>query len=75
MNSVRAGAGATYQQVRKVQTARTWAATSLKKQLSSIEDVDTLHLAIDVTTANIAYQAALQTTASVRQLSLLDFLR
>ena len=32
-------------------------------------------LAVQVATANTAYQAALQTTASIRQLSLLDFLK
>jgi flagellar hook-associated protein 3 FlgL len=70
--SVQASEGVTYQQV---QTAQTSATTSLKTQLSSIEDVDTAQMAIDVTTANTAYQAALQTSATVRQLSLLDFLR
>jgi hypothetical protein len=36
---------------------------------------DLAELAISATTANIAFQSALQTTASVRQLSLREFLR
>lgn len=75
VSDAQAGEGATYQQVQNAQTAQTSASTSLKTQLSSIVDVDTAQMAIDVTTANTAYQAALQTTASVRQLSLLDFLK
>jgi flagellar hook-associated protein 3 FlgL len=75
VSSAQASEGVTYQQVQTAQTVQTSAATSLKTQLSSIEDVDTAQMAIDVTTANTAYQAALQTTATVRQLSLLDFLR
>ncbi len=67
--------GATYQQVQRAQTTQTATSTSLTTELSSIEDVDTAQMAIQVTTANTAYQAALQTTASIRQLSLLDFLK
>jgi flagellar hook-associated protein 3 FlgL len=75
VSSAQATEGATYQQVQRAQTAQTTASTSLTTQLSTIEDVDPAQLAIEVTTANTAYQAALQTTASIRQLSLLDFLR
>jgi flagellar hook-associated protein 3 FlgL len=49
--------------------------TALTTQLSGIEDIDLADMAIKVTTANTTYQAALQTTASIRQLSLLDFLK
>jgi hypothetical protein len=45
---------------------------------SAAADVDVADLAdlgVKVTTANATYQAALQTTASIGQLSLLDFLR
>jgi flagellar hook-associated protein 3 FlgL len=59
--------------VQRAQTAQT-SATSSTTQLSSTEDVDPAQVAIQLTTANTAYQAALQTSASIRQLSLLDFL-
>lgn len=75
VSSAQATEGATYQSVERAQTAQTSAATSLTTALSSIEDIDPAQLAIQLTTANTAYQAALQTTASVRQLSLLDFLK
>jgi flagellar hook-associated protein 3 FlgL len=44
-------------------------------QLSGIEDIDPAETAIKLATANTTYQAALQTTASIGQVSLLDFLR
>ena len=75
VSSAQASAGATYQQVQLAQTNSTSQATALTGQLSSVEDADMADLAIKVTTANTAYQAALQTTASVGQLSLLDFLK
>ncbi len=43
--------------------------------LSGIQDADVAEMAIQISSANIAYQAALQTTASIRQTSLLDYLR
>lgn len=67
--------GATYQQVQRAQTTQTTAGTALQTQLSGIEDVDLADLAVKVAAANTSYQAALQTTASIGQLSLLDFLR
>jgi flagellar hook-associated protein 3 FlgL len=75
VSAAQATEGATYQAVQRAQTAQTTASTALTTQLSTIEDVDPAKMAIEVTTANTAYQAALQTTASIRQLSLLDFLQ
>lgn len=75
VSTAQASEGATYQQVQLAQTTGTTRATALKTQLSGIEDADMADLAIRVTTANTTYQAALQTTARVGQLSLLDFLR
>jgi flagellar hook-associated protein 3 FlgL len=75
ISTAQAGEGATYQQVQNAQNAQTSTGTALQTQLSSIVDVDTAQMAIQVTTANTAYQAALQTTASIRQLSLLNFLQ
>jgi flagellar hook-associated protein 3 FlgL len=46
-----------------------------KSQLSEVEDIDLADIAIKVSTADASYQAALATTAKVRQTSLLDFLR
>jgi flagellar hook-associated protein 3 FlgL len=67
--------GATYQQIQGAHTVQTAKGTAMSTQLSEIEDVDVAETAIEVTSANTAYQAALQTTATVRQLSLLEFLR
>ena len=67
--------GATYERVQRAQTTQVTNGTAMTTQLSGIEEVDLADMAIKVTTANTAYQAALQTTATIRQLSLLDFLR
>lgn len=67
--------GATYQAVQQAQTTQTTNGTALTTRLSGIEDADMADLAVKVSTANTTYQAALQTTATVGQLSLLDFLR
>jgi len=75
ISSAQAVAGAAYQHVQQAQSAQQSDATSLKTRLSGIEEVDLADMAIKVTTANTAYQAALQTTAAIGQLSLLDFLR
>lgn len=75
VSAARSAEGAAYEQVQQAQTTQITADTAMKTQLSGIEDVDLAEMAIKVTTANTAYQAALQTTATVRQLSLLDFLR
>ena len=66
--------GATYQQVQRAQTTQTSLGTSLQTQLTGIEDVDVADMAVKVAAANTSYQAALQTTASIGQLSLLNFL-
>jgi len=66
--------GATYNQVQLAQTTQQSTATSFKTQLSGIQDIDIADMAVQITTANTTYQAALQTTASIRQLSLLNFL-
>lgn len=75
LTSAQATEGAAYQRVQTAQTAQAATGTTLASQLSDIQDIDLADMAIQVTTANATYQAALQTTASIRQLSLLDFLR
>jgi flagellar hook-associated protein 3 FlgL len=75
LSTAQATEGAAYQQVQSAQTQQTAQGTAMTDQLSSITEVDMADMAVKVTTANTAYQAALQTTASVRQMSLLDFLK
>lgn len=48
---------------------------ALKEQLSQMEDVDMVESLIKVKSQESSYQAALQTTAKVLPMSLLDFLR
>lgn len=75
VSTAQASEGATYQEVQTAQTNGTTKGTALKGQLSDIADADLADLAVQVTAANTTYQAALQTTASIGQLSLLDFLK
>jgi flagellar hook-associated protein 3 FlgL len=75
ISSAQAGEGAAYRQVQNAQAVSTGVATNLASQLSDIQDIDLAEMAVQVTSANVTYQAALQTTANVRQLSLLEFLR
>jgi flagellar hook-associated protein 3 FlgL len=75
INGAQAAEGATYQQVQQTQAAQATTATSLATQLSNLQDIDLADMAVRVSTASVTYQAALQTTASIRQVSLLDFLR
>jgi flagellar hook-associated protein 3 FlgL len=68
-------AGATYQRINTVQTSITNSSLQITTSLSSIQDADVGDMAIQISSANVAYQAALQTTASIRQTSLLDYLK
>jgi hypothetical protein len=54
---------------------QTTAGTAMTTQFSGIEETDPGKAAINLATANMAYRAALRTTASIGQVSLLDFLR
>ena len=74
VSGAQATEGAAYQRVQVAQGVQTQTGTALKTQLSTIQDIDLADMAVQVTTANTTYQAALQTTASIRQMSLLDFL-
>jgi flagellar hook-associated protein 3 FlgL len=75
LSTAQATEGATYDRVQAAQAAQTSAGTAMTTQLSGIEDIDPAETAIKLATANTAYQAALQTTAAIGQISLLDFLR
>lgn len=68
-------AGARSQRVRATQTAAVPNAIALKSQLSDLQDIDLANTVVDMTTADAAYQSALATTAKIRQISLMDYLR
>lgn len=67
--------GARYQRVQATQTAAVTTTIALKSQLSELQDIDLPTTAIEMATADAAYQASLATTAKIRQISLLDYLR
>jgi flagellar hook-associated protein 3 FlgL len=48
---------------------------TLKQSLSQVEDVDLAQVTMELQMQQVAYQAALSTTAKVIQPSLVDFLR
>lgn len=75
ISTAQAAEGAAMQRVQVAQSAQAATNVSLNEELSGIQDIDIADMAIQVTTANTNYQAALQTTASIRQMSLLNFLR
>ena len=60
---------------RTARGAQTSARTAMTSQLPGIENVDHTDRALKLATVNTAYRAALRTTASIGQVSLLDFLR
>jgi hypothetical protein len=68
-------AGARSQRVRATQTAAVPNTIALKSQLSDLQDIDLANTVVDMTTADTAYQSALATTAKIRQISLMDYLR
>lgn len=74
VSSAQATEGATYQRVQVAQSVQASNGLSLKTELSGIQDIDLADMAVKVSTAQVSYQASLQTTASIRQMSLLNFL-
>jgi flagellar hook-associated protein 3 FlgL len=75
LSSQQALAGASYNRIQSVQTVASATSLQVTTQLSNIQDVDMADMAIQVSSANVSYQAALQVTANIRQTSLLDFLK
>jgi flagellar hook-associated protein 3 FlgL len=75
VSSAQSQEAASYKQVQEAQTTQTTNGTALQTQISGIENADLATVAIQLSSANISYQAALQTTASIRQMSLLNFLQ
>ncbi len=70
-----ASAGSAYQQVQRLATSRTTSDAAVTARLADIEQIDFADIAVKTASAQTAYQAALQTTAQVSRVSLLDFLR
>jgi len=75
VSSAQAQEGARAQQVQDASSGLTTRGVALQSELSGVEQVDMAEMVMKVTTANTNYQAALQTTATISQLSLMDFLR
>jgi flagellar hook-associated protein 3 FlgL len=75
VSAAQAQEGARYQQVDAAKNGLIMRNTAMQTELTGVEDVDLADMAMRVSTANTNYQAALQTTATISQLSLLDFLR
>jgi flagellar hook-associated protein 3 FlgL len=75
VSSAQSGEAASYKQVQSAQATQTSTGTALQSQISSIETADMATVAVQLSSANISYQAALQTTASIKQMSLLNFLQ
>ena len=75
VSSAQAQAGAVYKRVQTAQTVQSGNLTALKTALSDVQDIDLADMAVKVSSANVTYQAALQTTANISQLSLLNFLK
>lgn len=72
---VRADIGSKIDRLNSEKDRNTLTQQNLTKFVSQIQDADIPSAVIKLQTAQTAYQAALQTTASVSQLSLLNFLR
>ena len=75
ITSAQAAEGATYQQVQNTQAVQSATGTSLATQLSDLQDIDLADMAVRVSTANVTYQAALQTYAMVQRMSLFDYIK
>ncbi len=67
--------GATTRRVDTMKDRNDTGAITLKQDLSSVEDLDLPKAMMEMQLRQVAYQAALQTTAKVIQPSLLDFLK
>lgn len=75
LTSQRAQSGAALARVTAAQATQATDKVSLKTNLSEIQDIDLAEVAIAMNTAQVVYQASLQTTANIRQLSLLNYLK
>jgi flagellar hook-associated protein 3 FlgL len=67
--------GARTQRLQTMKDRNSMDGITLKQSLSSVEDVDLAQASLELQMQQVAYQAALQTTAKVIQPSLVDFLK
>lgn len=72
--AARSREAATAQQVRRALEVAATATTDLEAELAQLEGVDPDDLTMKAITANLTYQSALQTSAGLGQLSLVDFI-
>lgn len=75
VTAARAQSGAALARVEAAQATGATDKIAIKTNLSQIQDIDLAEVAIAMNTAQVVYQASLQTTANIRQLSLLNYLR
>ncbi len=74
INTVRGQVGAKQNRMEAAETQNEDQNLNLKEVLSNIEDIDLAEKTIEFATLQAVYQAALQVSASVVQLSILDFI-
>jgi flagellar hook-associated protein 3 FlgL len=67
--------GANYARMTSAKTQNATTATALETQRSGLQDADTTKTLLDLKTQELAYQTALQVTATVLQPTLMSFLR
>lgn len=75
LSSARSASGSALARVQSAQATGATNQISIRTNLSQIQDIDLAEVAIAMNTAQVVYQASLQTTANIRQLSLLNFLK
>ena len=75
VSRIRADVGSRTQHIDTVTQQNANAKVNFSKTLSDIQDVDIPTAVVELQSAQTAYQAALQSTARIGQISLLDFLR
>ncbi len=75
LTSARAASGAALARVQSAQATQATNKVTIQSNLSDVQDIDLAEVAIQMNTAQVVYQASLQTTANIRQLSLLNFLK
>ncbi len=75
VSRVRADVGSRTQHIDTVTLQNVNSKVNFTKILSDIQDVDIPTAVVELQSAETAYQAALQSTARIGQISLLDFLR
>lgn len=75
LTSQRASSGSALQRVEAAQHTGATDKLTIRTNLSEIQDIDLAEVVVAMTTAQVVYEASLQTTANIRQLSLLNFLK